>query len=138
MTCEYCKKCLRYGYTLYLQAKRDYPPEGPPDRATLLWEGFATPEMTRTKIDPKTGKVIYLGIYAQTMPQPGDTGTWCPDTQGLNPAEECQEYRKEDAYRRKYEKYREAKMQQQYERFPNMTRRVGIAKRFLDVRKMAV
>jgi len=128
MPCEFCGKCWRHSYSLYLQRKGDYPSEGPPDRMSLLLDGFATSDMARTKTDPKTGKTWSCGVYAQTLPQPGDTSTWCPDMQGLPPADYCNEYRKEVAYKQKYDKYRAAKMQQQYERFPNMTRRVAIPK----------
>lgn len=110
--CPLAGKCIRLGYTRYLLAENRYPGGLPPTRIELRLKGYLGEEAMQPRPNGKPG-----GVYAETMPQPEDPQSFCPEV-SFDSHENCHEYNKEIKRQE-----RKRKREKEYmERYPNARR----------------
>lgn len=90
MSCEFSARCWRYSYSRYLQDNKGYPGGVPPDRFSLVLDGYASQEQSQTYVS-KDGAVRNKGIYCKQLPMPGG-GNHCPEMALEGGKAECGEY----------------------------------------------
>ena len=123
--CPYFDNCFRRSYTQFLQDNNDQYPDYLVDRNELFFQGYSSQDMMNARRSKK-GKLIYKGLYCQTLPDPVKPHTYCPDLSDRD-YQECHEYRTEFARLEKFGKKRERS-----QKYLNRTKRLPIPKPIRD------